>query len=143
MTVEQLARADLPGKRTEDTRGRTKMRKLTIDRAIWLRGEGFYISALLRGSDAKMCCVGIYLEACGVSRDVLVDVHVAEDVKDLPEEARWLRKYRDKDGAGLYETNDSTDYQDEHVREDRIAAAFARNGVEVEYVGKGRQVIWF
>ena len=40
--------------------------KLTIDRNVWLRGEGNGVSFLLREVDRKMCCVGIYLKACGI-----------------------------------------------------------------------------
>lgn len=78
------------------------MRNLVIDRSIWLRGEGEDESRLLRVADGKMCCVGIYLAACGVPSSQLEEVKCASEVRrkwgtvlvripTFPEEAQWLR----------------------------------------------------
>ncbi|MEK6883939.1 MAG: hypothetical protein AABY22_30190, partial [Nanoarchaeota archaeon] len=60
--------------------------KLTIDRKIWLRGQRE--SALLVKS-GKMCCVGIYLNACGVSSDDLYNI-LDPSYLEIPKKAKWL-----------------------------------------------------
>lgn len=121
--------------------------KLTIDRKVWLRGEGDaddpnFDTRLLRASDGKRCCVGIYLSALGVSDEALRDEREACNLgmKQVPKAARWL--VRDGDGctdnsqAGmdLYDINDSKEHRGA-IRERKVAKAFAVHGVEVEFVG--------
>lgn len=127
------------------------MRKLQIPRDIWLRGEGTDESYLLRTSDRKMCCVGIYLKECGVSEEKMCDVKDANNFevsKRLPEEAYWLVTiYPEGPTAGLlYETNDyrfveHEDIPDEEVlvrseeeREEKVKAIFLAYDVEVEFI---------
>jgi hypothetical protein len=67
------------------------MRMLTIDRQVWLRGEGEDSSCLYRPRDGKMCCLGIYLTSLGVPKDSLA--HVVSPGKlntELPRGAGWL-----------------------------------------------------
>src|SRR5690348_15267405 len=79
---------------------------LTIDRNIWLRGEEQSQSFLLRTLDDRQCCVGIYLEACGVPRHSLADRASAESINSqLPTEAQWLTENVD-DTLALYTIND-------------------------------------
>jgi hypothetical protein len=110
--------------------------KLVIDRNVWLRGEGQGWSYLLRPGDGKMCCVGIFLEACGVSREVLRGTktanqarrnHDAHEVEKIPD---WM----DNTNAGfLYDDNDDR-LMSEDERERRVARRFAGQGVEVEFI---------
>ena len=73
---------------------------LTIDRNIWLRGtedDSFLLAPETHESHpGKMCCVGIYLNACGVSKEMLVRKMTAHDgvplVKSLPKNTKWLIK---------------------------------------------------
>lgn len=128
--------------------------KLTIDRRIWLRGEGE--SCLLDGR-GKRCCVGIYLGALGWNDVRLHRASTADavhcDSKPIP---MWLGQdyCRSVDAQILYRINDlplgeprtalpSSSLApgkpilmlDEGDRENRIAEVFARNGVDVEFVG--------
>ena len=131
--------------------------KLTIDRKIWIRGTGH--SALLMMAGDRRCCVGIYLSALGWEDDELHGSGAADDVatvsKPIPV---WLGKGylpgRTHDAQALYRINDlplgevgSVDGDpvshpsslaimlDEGDRENRVAEVFARNGVDVEFVG--------
>lgn len=46
---------------------------LIIDRTLWLRGEGSGDSYLLRERDGKMCCLGFYCVAHGLSTEDIAD----------------------------------------------------------------------
>lgn len=129
-------------------------RKLVIDRRIWLRGEPEVVggkwedaSQLHRAKDEKMCCVGIYLHACGMSIEALSGHGEAESVltndvsnefydeeKTFIEEACWLIADRSDPASKLYATNDDSTLP-EDVREQIIAKTFAQYGVDVEFVG--------
>ena len=73
-----------------------KVRKFTIVRSLWFRGEGDDDSKLRRIKDGKQCCLGFYLEACGVKLESLDDIAspmelVSErSIKEVPKQARWL-----------------------------------------------------
>ena len=105
-----------------------------IDRKIWLRGEGTDMSSLLRRMDDKQCCLGIYLEACGMPRDMLREIsEPAYVLTTLPEETLWLmdtEKYQD---INLMTINDNQDLW-ETQRERKIAEIFAQHGITVEFV---------
>ena len=47
--------------------------KFEIDRKRWLRGEGPSLSALLRKSDGKMCCLGFKAKALGIADADITD----------------------------------------------------------------------
>lgn len=111
---------------------------LRISRAIWLRGEGASHSSLLRRADAKMCCLGIYLEACGASKDNLYSVGTPSGMTGLiPADARWLLKEDEAREVSdccqqLMEDNDLQNIS-EPEREERITGGFARQGITVEF----------
>lgn len=114
------------------------MKHLTIDRSIWLRGEGNLRSFLLRPDDGKMCCVGIYCHAVlGIPKEKLKGVHWPHSSRNLlPPEGAWLNdpeRVTDVNCA-LAADNDCV-YIEDDEREHRIATIFAKNGVEVEFVG--------
>lgn len=109
--------------------------KLTINRKKWLRGEGGLESCLLRESDGKMCCVGIYLSALGVSDDSLRDSNTAYIAQarggELPQQALWLFLGEGREDAdNLYAVNDR---KCEPCREAKIKELFAKHGVEVMF----------
>lgn len=114
---------------------------MIIDRSIWLRGEGSYVSFLLRRSDNKMCCVGIHLhEDRGFSKVELIDTRLAEQHLDPREvSGSWLsQSWLVGQGWGwhetdllttglinhLYEINDYT-HIEEDVREAQVEGWFA------------------
>ena len=108
---------------------------LVIDRNIWLRGEGPVESRLHRESDGKMCCVGIYLAACGVPLEKLTGRKTKHELKDdgaiaNPPECDWLN-YNDKDDY-FYRSNDSDML--EGNRERSIVQQFAVQGVNVTFI---------
>jgi hypothetical protein len=115
--------------------------RFQIPREKWLRGEGSGESFLLRGSDEKMCCVGIYIEQLGIPREELLDKMTPCSFScEIPKEARWLVQPDGKGGIentslalDLYIINDSRDITEEQ-REAKVKALFAENGVEVEFV---------
>jgi hypothetical protein len=111
--------------------------KFTIDRSKWLRGEDAkdgLDSYLLRPSDGKQCCVGIYLSAIGFLDDELhgrtedteLRHHFSEESDhQVP---HWLCAESE-----VYGINDSSALS-EPERERRIAERFAAGGVTVEFV---------
>ena len=113
--------------------------KLKINRKRWFRGKGSEESKLLRAEDRKMCCLGFYLRACGVSVRGLTDETLPSDMlEDVPKKARWLLKKTNEfenssDCQYLIDQND-TEELNELTREKRIAARFQKHGVDVEFV---------
>src|SRR5258705_13829674 len=73
-------------------RGKRKaVRTLVIDRRKWLRGGDLdgLTSVLLRPSDGKMCCMGIYGRALGVPRKKLLNIGLptsADETLDLDDD---------------------------------------------------------
>lgn len=126
--------------------------KLVIDRQIWLRGEDSEKSYLRRKSDGKQCCIGIYCSALGIPETQLTGNKDATRVKNkflIPE---WLfsnkfRMFSSGDANRAYQINDAIADSDSELkgddnivtseleREQRITEIFARNGIEVEFVG--------
>lgn len=138
------------------------MRTLVIDRKIWLRGEGDSSGQLLRPDDGKMCCIGIYLEACGVPKELLKGQDVAHSgvvMPVLPEEAQWLvagihcamaqpdaqaayainddaLAWKDDDGDNDNEDREPTladAWTEAKYREEKLAKIFAKHDVEVVF----------
>jgi hypothetical protein len=131
--------------------------EFVIDRSKWLRGEGGELSRLLRKSDQKQCCVGMYLTACGVPFENIEEVSVGSELwdmwkdmgfkeEDFPDwlkeelEDQWdtidgrERLVRPKsDSFRLYTEND-TPHTTEEERELFIAAMFAKYGVKVTFI---------
>ena len=111
-------------------------RELTIDRDIWLRGEND--SYLLRQSDGRQCCLGIYLESCGLSPHWMIGKQEATllDV-ELPEQAEWLireGKHFNSEVAGeLMSTNDDRNLSEEN-REEEIIRLFSTVCITVRFI---------
>lgn len=111
-----------------------KLKKLTIDRKVWLRGEGE--GELLRASDGKMCCLGIYLKACGKAPRTLLGKAMPSELSKrvLPEEALWLVKPRqpEEDSVGGDDfTNSSVAGQLMGINDDK---AYLKDKETGEYV---------
>lgn len=61
------------------------MRKFTVFRDRWLRGEGGPASALLRVRDNKMCCLGFLSIECGIPEDMIREVPQFDQTTGLAE----------------------------------------------------------
>lgn len=121
------------------------MTQLQIDRNIWLRGEGFQVSRLLRSSDKKRCCLGIALGSEGIPDVLLQDVGSPVALArncglTMPQPYQWLMDWHDDssarhstDATTAMETNDDRNLSAQ-VREDRLTEIFARNGIEVTFI---------
>lgn len=116
--------------------------KVTIDRRIWLRGEGPNKTALRRPRDGKMCCVGIFMHAAGVPLTLLNDTTTAisfsRRIKALPGVCSWLTSLTTSNGSSTdadaaYNVNDIEMLSDD-VRERELTAIFGRNEIELEFV---------
>lgn len=123
--------------------------KLTIDRSKWLRGEGSDESYLLRESDGKMCCVGFFAIACGVSPDEIrgkkgIDMNHHKILDDCvsfsclpnPPAKMGRNKYRAVPVQVLIDLYNFNDFKDvpEGQREMNIQDSFKTIGVEVTFV---------
>jgi hypothetical protein len=110
--------------------------KLTINRDKWLRGEPGE-SSLLRSRDGKMCCLGFYCLACGVSEDDITDISAPSDIRSMLDSQLWLfgstTYAHSTDCRNLIFINDvrTIGLAD---RERKIKEVFARHDVEVEFV---------
>ncbi len=124
------------------------VKKFEISRNVWLRGDD-NPAYRYRERDGKMCCLGIYLQACGLSAENLSGRHQPADVKDKiltgcerrKQDFSWLFKQpgNTHDGKGskrvmdLVEANDSA-LTDGPSRESQVENLFAEEGIEVTFV---------
>lgn len=129
--------------------------KLEIDRAKWLRGE--LDSKLLRERDQKMCCLGFYSLACGLTKDNILEycepnqpfenaknLRVPTDMKGLVETETEECELADGSfrtdtyysitgiSQQLMRVNDDVNLTDAQ-REARITQLFAEIAVEVSF----------
>jgi hypothetical protein len=114
-----------------------KVTAFTIYRDHWLHGEGSQESFLLRSGDEKMCCIGFYGRACGVSRDELLGMKSPDDLCHLPNEMKWLNRRRPFNA--LVRINDSP--ADDSLREQKIAFIFATRGIRVIFTDEPMETI--
>lgn len=115
--------------------------KLTIDRNKWQRGESDSKAFLFRSETGKMCCLGFYGIACGLTVEQLSDKPAPCDVACEQQGDAWEkllnRKHEQLWNSSI--TNDlmiENDHEErkESIRERRIAELFASIGVEVEFI---------
>lgn len=115
-----------------------QIKELVISRSIWLRGGPEGESKLLRTTDNKMCCLGIYLEACGIAKDQLEDVETPANMDPGQEIPVWLLEDDlDPDDSSpvareLMMVNDDSNVSEEK-REDFIASEFEKQGIKVTF----------
>jgi hypothetical protein len=106
--------------------------KLVIDRSKWLRGEGQDESYLLRKKDGKMCCLGFYGLACGLTEEDILMKGTPEEVEVFWGPGSWLVSGI-MDANELMSINDGR-HRSAKERELKIAALFSKHGVEVEFI---------
>lgn len=117
------------------------MKKLVIDRSKWQRGEGY--AQLLDDETGKMCCLGIYLRACGKAPSTIANRSFPCQIPNrlFPKEADWLLEGLGEDrfdsavANKLMYVNDSR-MKTEKQRETFIKETFAKQGIKVEFVGE-------
>lgn len=126
-----------------------------LSREVWLRGDELE-SKLYRPRDGKMCCLGVYLEACGFEKVDMADI-ATPLMMQLGELPSWLlegtRDISSKDVTALMRVNDerildtetyewykvrgtlnAQHHADEDEREEKIIALFKKQGVTVNIV---------
>lgn len=126
------------------------MRDLVIDRNIWRRGQPDNGPSQLLRTDGKMCCMGIYLEACGFPREKLLEIgypSVSHSRFPLPQEARWLiynsSEPQHQDNVNEYRLSkvndrikpehiDITEY--EQARESELVKLFKQHDVNITFI---------
>lgn len=116
------------------------VKKFTISRRRWLRGpdtrnNGMNNSKLFRNSDKKMCCLGFYSRACGASIGDIRNEASVHGLRDrMPGQAKWLVLGTGPSiiARGLMRANDNPAMSEED-REATIVAAFATQGIDVEF----------
>jgi len=112
------------------------VKSFTIDRSIWLRGEGSLRSGLHRKEDGKQCCVGIWCSASGISKRKLSGLagltNLQErDVQPVGPEG----PFEDIDIRKLYSTNDLR-ARVKGGREHELKRLFGNIGVTVIFKGR-------
>jgi hypothetical protein len=108
--------------------------KFTIERDKWLHGEGSDVSCLLRKEDGKMCCLGFYALAAGLTEDMILEegkLPVSEkihegffDMSDPSSECYSLMAINDEKNIPYSEKS----------RERLIKESFEQFGIEVEFI---------
>jgi hypothetical protein len=123
------------------------MKKLTIKRSEWLRGEGFTASKLLRPEDGKKCCLGVLsLQLLGATEDQIKGVDAPARVPEISWPEGFIRPMPHLDGAPsavrymhnsdcehLMEINDNRAMSDVE-REFLLVENFQKFGIDVEFV---------
>ena len=123
------------------------MKKIIIDRKIWLHGEKDLPigSWLHRSLDGKMCCIGIYLNQCKISKKDLSDMSDATSLVEvgikLPKQVEWLVRTDGYPSGSIYNSNTKDaghlmTVNDTTANEKRIKRMFAKHDVEIKFVGK-------
>lgn len=114
--------------------------KYIIDRTRWLRGEGGMVSRLLRYKDGKMCCLGQIATQCGIPTHLIESACTPSESTQLrlsPWPA-WmldpeLGRSETTDCRKAMDVNDDKETTDA-VKEDALAAIFAKHGDELEFI---------
>ena len=112
--------------------------KFTVDRSKWFRGQGERNSRLLTDS-GKMCCLGFYSQACGITDDEMRCISSPGSLNRRPSGFECLvtgSKVNTDICIGLMMTNDDVSIGD-RAREERLTRLLAAIGVEVEFVDGG------
>lgn len=113
-------------------------RTLRISRKKWYRGKEGSMLVVPPGVSEnesekdQFCCIGIYLGACGLTREQMKLQCTAYALQSagraIPDEAKWTVDEADD----VYEANDDIyRFESEAQREATIKAEFRRHGVRV------------
>ena len=103
-----------------------------------------------------MCCLGVYLEACGFKKDDMKYICTPKRLPDINHLPLWLKSYDGKckeDASNLMSVNDESiidtetyehyklenrlsvyHHTSEEEREEKVVALFKKNGVTVNIV---------
>jgi hypothetical protein len=111
------------------------VKSFTILRKKWIRGEDPEETFLLRKDDGKMCCLGFYGQACGISDRDLLGVAEPSGVNEYHPKIIWDTKLiEEKTGWGtkvcdaLIRINDEN--SPDKVKEKKITEKFKKIGFE-------------
>jgi len=110
------------------------LKEFTLPRDFWLRGESD--SYLLRESDGKMCCFGIYLTACGYDKKHIKGLFDPSSLKTEIPGITYERKgiiYNSSKCSQTMENNDCPNITEEK-RECLIIEDFEVMGIKVNIV---------
>lgn len=110
--------------------------KFTIDRKKWLRGDED--SLLLRKKDRKMCCLGIFLNECGMKKKDLMGKGSPYSLDTpLPQQAQWLtNQWGNADlTRELMKVNDDDTICD-NTREKKLRELFRKKNITVHFRGR-------
>lgn len=103
-----------------ETTTTTEVKELVIDRKQWYRGNSAG-SRLRRQSDGKMCCLGFFCLAGGLSAEELEDVDMPMGVEKMPSELKnILLKDESDDVNALNYGNSAFAYFAAHVNDKRL-----------------------
>lgn len=112
-----------------------EVKEFVIDRTVWLRGEGARDSRLLRPSDGKMCCLGIYLKACELKDEAISNLTVPASVGgQVPQWLLFQPSFEHTHVVDLMIDNDTPNLS-EVEREASIVSGFEKNGIKVTFKG--------
>jgi hypothetical protein len=113
------------------------VRSFVIDRNVWARGEKDNV--LLDSTTGKMCCLGIYLKACGASDKRLKNVGSPSDAGDADTLPKWMVGevfgFSADDAPTVRKLIRVNDAKAPKDREGKIAKLFAEAGVKVRFKG--------
>ncbi len=106
------------------------VKKFTIDRKSWLRGEGSDKSFLLR-DDGKMCCLGQYCLASNIPKDTLINTKSPYSLKND-------KKIKVENLMGQFWVGDAMSVNDKEtlsdkLREENLIELFKEGGIEVTF----------
>lgn len=124
------------------------MQKLVINRSKWYRGKSSG-SKLLR-EDGKMCCLGFFSLACGLSAGTILNMETPDRIPsmmpnhldEIPKSYRFLYQQNEEGGSyftatpiaqEMMATNDSPVLSGE-FREQHLKELFLQKDWEVEFV---------
>lgn len=107
------------------------MESFTIDRKIWLRGEGYDKSWLLRSCDEKMCCIGQYALAKGVDKEALRGIVGLGSIAS--QYIKNLKFINSNELSRFYFINDREDLTDSE-REAKLIDMFLAQGYTVTFM---------
>ncbi len=114
--------------------------KFTIDRSKWIRGEGWHNTCLYRPKDDKLCCLGFFSLACGLTKEDIANKKAPRDIEDklhlYPDWALEVDLYDQGTFLNyIIDVNDElSKYISEEDREKELTNLFSNLGIEVEFI---------
>ena len=117
-----------------------KITSFVINYSNWYSGHGPWESGLLRSSDQRSCCVGLYLLACSVPKHAIRDKRFLNNLAlispELREEVEWLVEENNTSmrQRELALNNDSMVTPSKATRELIISAIIAKQGIKVTFI---------